>query len=168
MAAGISCAIGGGLAFGRWVQPRATIDADINVFAAPARYEEALAALTSIGAVLDRDECLRRFARGDVAFARLDGIRVDLFVPSIPFYEEAERTIVYTTIDGRVIPFLSPESLAVFKLLFFRPKDIVDLRKMVQELGGSLDTSWVREHVVAMMGEADERISRWDEIVGSP
>ena len=160
----IACAIGGALAFGRWVRPRATLDADINVFATEERYEDALDALEDIGATLDRGECLARFRRGDVAFAYLGGVRIDLFVPSIPFYDEAARTVVETEIDGRRVPFLSAEALAVFKLLFFRSKDLRDLESMLDELGDELDVDWIRQHVADMMGEDDERIDAWDRL----
>ena len=165
--AGLTCAIGGALAFGRWVRPRSTLDADINVFVDEERYDDVLDALEAIGVATDRTESLRRFERGDVAIMRLDGIRVDLFVPSIPFYEDAERTIVTVDVDGRPVPFLSPETLAVFKLLFFRGKDLRDLEAMVEELGPTLDVAWVRARVASMMGEDDERVSAWDAIVAS-
>lgn len=162
---GLRSAIGGALAFGRWVRPRATMDADINVFAGEDSYERILEVMEEIGGSFERDECLRRFRRGDVAFIRFDDVRVDLFVPSIPFYEVAERTVVHTDVGGRQVPFLSAEALAVFKLLFFRSKDLRDLEALVDALGDQLDVAWVRRHVAEMMGEDDERITAWDRIV---
>ncbi|MBI3927218.1 MAG: nucleotidyltransferase [Armatimonadetes bacterium] len=162
---GLPSAIGGALAFGRWVRPRATLDADINVFAGEDSFERILDVMHDLGAVFDRADCLERFRRGDVAFVRFEDVRVDLFVPSIPFYELAEQTVVHTDIGGRQVPFLSAEALAVFKLLFFRSKDMRDLEALVEELGDRLDVAWVRHHVAAMMGEDDERIRDWDRLV---
>jgi hypothetical protein len=60
--------------------------------------------------------------------------------------------------------FLSAEALAVFKLLFFRGKDMVDLERLVA-VRPELDRAYVRERIVEMMGEDDARTQRWDEIV---
>jgi hypothetical protein len=87
-------------------------------------------------------------------------------VPSIDFYEDAERTLRAVTLrSGRTILALSPEALCVFKLLFFRPKDLVDLRGLVDRQGAQLDRRWVRERLGTMFPQGDERIDAWDEIV---
>ncbi len=60
--------------------------------------------------------------------------------------------------------FLSPELLSCFKLLFFRPKDLLDLERLVST-STSLNASRVRELIVGVMGEDDERVRAWDDIV---
>ncbi len=60
--------------------------------------------------------------------------------------------------------FLSAEALSVFKLLFFRAKDIVDLQRLVAVQGDRLDLDYVRRQIVSLMGDGDERVSRWDEL----
>lgn len=94
-----------------------------------------------------------------------DGMRIDVFVPSIPFSDEAARTTISVTVDGWTGAFLSAEAIAVFKLLFFRPKDVGDLGQLVAVRGPDLDCGYVRRWLVEMMGEDDERVRRWDEIV---
>ncbi|MBC7171846.1 MAG: hypothetical protein H5U40_05445 [Polyangiaceae bacterium] len=47
---------------------------------------------------------------------------------------------------------------------FFRPKDIVDLERLLA-LQPDLDRSYVREHLVEMVGQEDPRVRRWDELV---
>jgi hypothetical protein len=54
--------------------------------------------------------------------------------------------------------------LAVFKLLFFRGKDIVDLERLAA-VRADIDASYVRKWIVDMMGEDDDRVRRWDAIV---
>lgn len=68
---------------------------------------------------------------------------------------------------ARLPSALSAESLAVFKLLFFRPKDIVDLQRLIAVQGERLDTNYVRRHLVEMMGEDDERVGKWDELLAT-
>ncbi len=57
----------------------------------------------------------------------------------------------------------SAEVLAVFKMLFFRPKDLVDVERMLTVQGERFDRAFVRDALVDMLGE-DERISKWDEL----
>jgi hypothetical protein len=93
--------------------------------------------------------------------------RLDVFVPSIPFSSEAERTRVRHQVEGTDAWFLSAEALAVFKLLFFRAKDLVDLERLVAVQGPRLDAAYVREQIVAMMGPDDERVRAWDRLTAS-
>ena len=96
---------------------------------------------------------------------RWDDMRVDVFLPSIPFAREAERTRFCVTDDtGWSGWFLSAEAIAVFKLLFFRGKDMVDLERLVA-VRPELDVAYIRKWMVDMMGENDARIVRWDDIV---
>ncbi len=175
-AAGLPSAIGGAIALGVWSAPRATKDADLNVFVREERFPEVFAALESAGCAGPmgqpwtptlRGEFLRRAREGEVAVAWRDGFRVDEFLPSIPFYAAAEATVREVNLDGARVPVLSPEALAVFKLLFFRDKDLVDLRRLVALQGPALDAAWVRGHLVGMVGPDDHRVHAWDEIVAS-
>jgi Nucleotidyl transferase AbiEii toxin, Type IV TA system len=182
-AAGFKTALGGGLALNLWVQPRTTKDVDLNVFVDEERYGALLAAVERLGCAASRDgaawdddrraEFLRCARDGEVAVAWRGDVRLDLFVPSIPFYAEAERTLREVRFGGdeKLRLVLSPEALAVFKLLFFRERDILDLRRLVAARRATLDTAWVRGQMVDMLGEDEERVRTWDSIVqthGSP
>jgi len=96
---------------------------------------------------------------------RWDGMRIDVFLPSIPFSSEAERTRVRVTdTAGWSGWFLAAEAVVIFKLLFFRGKDLVDIERLVA-VRPELDRPYVRRWMVEMMGEDDERVRKWDEIV---
>jgi len=173
--AGMKTAIGGAIAFGFWGPPRGTKDVDLNVFVGESRFEELLATLERGGCApkLDREdwtpedrlELLRRLTEGDVAVVYKDHMRVDVFVPSIDFYSEAERTLKEVPLRGRRVLVLSAESITIFKLLFFRDKDLVDVRRLVALQGPALDRAYVRDQLVSMVGPDDERIAAWDEVV---
>ncbi len=163
----ISYALGGALAYGLWGVPRATVDVDVNVFVGPERLGEVFRALESIGIEVDEEEARRANDRQGMFAVRFGLFRVDVFTPSIEFYREAERTRVRKTVERQEAYFLSAEALAVFKLLFFRPKDLVDLQRMIAVQGPRLDTAYVRRNVAAMMGEDDERVAKWDELVAT-
>jgi hypothetical protein len=55
----------------------------------------------------------------------------------------------------------------VFKLLFFRSKDLADLERLVAVQGRDLDRGYVRRWMVDMMGEDDARVREWDRIVAA-
>jgi hypothetical protein len=169
-------AIGGAIAYGFWGDPRGTKDVDLNVFIGEPRYAELQALIEKSGLGPDptrtawtfeeRARFVTRCREGAVAVAYREGIRVDFFVPSIPFYDEAERTI--RRVDhpsGRSVPILSAEAISIFKLLFFRDKDLVDLRRIVARQGKALDQAYVRRQLEIMFPEGDERLETWDAIV---
>ncbi len=163
-ARGISYALGGALAYGLWAVPRATVDIDVNVFVKDDALDAVFRALTDVGASLVAPEARAQNAREGMFVARWDLFRIDVFTPSIEFAWEAERTRVRRVVGGRAAWFLSAEVIAVFKLLFFRTKDIADLERLVA-LRTELDVRWVRGRVAEMLGEADERVLAWDRLV---
>jgi len=164
-AANIPCAIGGAIALSIWAVPRATIDIDLTLFIDSDDYAAAITALQTGGCALDEADATDRWRRGFAAFGVIDGVRVDLFTPSVPFYDRAHARVRRIEVGGHDLPFIDAESLAVFKLLFLRPKDRVDLRSLVESSGGTLDVAWVRNRIADMMGEDDERVAFWDEVV---
>ncbi len=166
-ARGIPYALGGALALGVAGVPRGTRDVDVNVFVEPPALDPVFEALESLGVALDRPACSARAARDGMFVGHWEGMRIDVFVPSIPFSEEAARTAVSVTIDGWTGRFLSPEAICLFKLLFFRPKDVADLGQLVAVRQEALDRVYVRRWIVEMMGEGDPRVAKWDELSGS-
>lgn len=161
---GVTYAFGGALALAAWSEPRATADVDIILWVEAGELDLAIDLIRAAGVTLDRES-----ARAQVAdrgmFAGMAGfVRVDVFVPSIPFYAEAAQRRVATQIAGRDTWVHSAEVLSVFKLLFFRPKDLLDVERMLQIQGPSLDRTFVRSALVEMLGESDPRIEKWDAI----
>lgn len=135
---GIPYAIGGALALGMWSDPRGTKDVDLNVFVTDGMF---------IGTLPN-------------------GMRLDVFTPSIDFSWEAERTRVRLPSRAQDAAFLSAEAIAIFKLLFFRLRDRGDLQVLVGAWP-ALDRAYVRRNLVEMFGEDDERVRFWDETVAS-
>lgn len=161
--AGLSYAIGGALALAIAGVPRGTADVDVNVFVPESRVPDAIAVLASLGVDIPATAPEEARHRG-MFVGRWNGMRIDVFLPSIPFSAEAERTRIRVTDDtGWSGWFLSAEALSVFKLLFFRGKDMVDLERLVA-VRPELDAAYVRRFLVEMMGEDDARTRRWDDI----
>jgi hypothetical protein len=163
--AGLPYAIGGALALAIAGVPRGTADVDINVFVDMDEAAKVIATLLGLGIVIDQGAALQKVQRDGMFVGRWAGMRIDVFMPSIPFTDEAARTRIRVTDDaGWSGWFLSAEALSVFKLLFFRGKDLVDLERLVA-VRSELDHAYVRRWIVDMMGEDDERVRRWDDIV---
>lgn len=161
---GVSYAIGGALAYGQYGVPRATNDVDVNVFVGLDRLGDVLAALADVGVTASQAEAARAVASEGMFIVRLGEFRVDVFTPSIDFVWEAERTRVRHVVDGTAVWFLSAEALCVFKMLFFRSKDVADLERLVAVSGDHLDATYVRTQLVAMMGADDQRVATWDRL----
>ncbi len=125
-------AIGGALALAIAGVPRGTADVDVNVFVSMEHLPSVIAALRSLGIEIDDASATARAKRDGMFVGDWDGMRIDVFLPSIPFSREAERTrISITDESGWTGWFLSAEALTVFKLLFFRSKDLADLERLV-------------------------------------
>ena len=163
--AGIPHAIEGALALAVWGFPRATSDVDLDVFVTEENLDPVFDALVAAGCDVDRLTARASAAeRGDFK-VRLDGMRIDVFVPSIPLYDSAARRIRRASLGGRPAWFLSPEDLATFKFLFFRTKDILDVERLVAFSGDALTRDHLRQWLVDLVGETDERGARWDRLV---
>ncbi|MDD9938462.1 MAG: hypothetical protein OXT09_32935 [Myxococcales bacterium] len=164
-AEGIPYAIGGALALAVAGVPRGTAHVDLNIFVELDRLSDIVATLESAGVAFNPSEVKARASRDGMFVGRVDGMRIDVFLPSIPFAVEAGRTRVrITDAIGWSGWFLSAEALSIFKLLFFRGKDMVDLERLVA-VRPELDTDYARRHIADMMGEDDARVKRWDDIV---
>jgi len=160
---GAPYAFGGAIALAAWSEPRATADVDVILWVDPDDVDQAIALVQSAGVDLDAATARAQARDRGMFVGRVGVTRVDVFVPSIPFYEEAARRRVRTVIGGGETWVHSAEVLAVFKMLFFRPKDLIDVERMLTVRGASFDRAFVRAALVEMLGE-DERIASWDSL----
>lgn len=157
----IEYGIGGALALGVWGFPRATKDVDIDVFVEPSGLGVVFEVLRSCGCSVDSAEATTQATeRGDFQ-AWFGDMRVDVFVPSIPFYDSIRRRLRRAPLEGADAWFLSPEDLAVMKFLFFRAKDLIDVERLVAFGGASFDRGYVEAALMDLVGDDDSRIARW-------
>lgn len=160
---GVPYAFGGAIALAAWSEPRATADVDVILWIDPNEIDRAIELVRRAGVEVDDIAARTAAAQRGMFAGRIGATRVDVFVPSIPFYDEAARRRVRTTIADRPAWVHSAEVLAVFKMLFFRPKDLIDVERMIAVRGPSFDRGFVRASLVEMLGD-DPRIAKWDEI----
>lgn len=155
-------AFGGALALAYCTEdPRGTRDIDVNAFVSTEQASRVLAALPA-GVVVPRGTAEVVAADGQV---RLwwDDTPVDLFLDYAPLHAQAARGCRAVPFAGRQISVLGPVELVLFKALFDRPKDWVDIAA-VAEAGAVPDAAAVRRGLVALVGPDDSRVARWDAL----
>lgn len=165
--AGVPYAIGGAIAYGFFGVPRGTHDVDLNLFVSGDQAAPALDALIAAGLLVDRAEAVRSAdERGD-ARGSFQGMPVDLFFNSIPAHERASARTREVTLHSEKVRVLAAEDIAIFKMLFFRGKDLVDVERLLAQMGAGLDRASVRAALVEVVGVDDYRTRRWDEMAAT-
>jgi hypothetical protein len=148
--AGIAHAIGGAIALGYCtLEPRGTRDLDVNVFVGPERAKDVFTALPQ-GVELSGAQLEQAEADGQVRL-RWGTTPIDLFLSVLPFHDHVQAHVRLVPFEGRTIPVVGCTGLAVFKAMFDRPRDWVDIEAMVQ--ARTLDLDEARRWVVEMVGE---------------
>jgi hypothetical protein len=151
--AAVGHAFGGALALGYVGRPRGTVDIDVNVFLAP----EALGVVDRALAPLGYSRSASEQPPVPAAGVRYDHATEPFPLDAFPSLNERYATVEARVEQhpfgrgGEVLPFLSAEDLAVFKLSFGRPQDWVDLQAIAAARPG-LDVDYVEEQLVALRG----------------
>ncbi|MCC6380926.1 MAG: hypothetical protein IT304_00380 [Dehalococcoidia bacterium] len=156
----IPYALGGALAFGYHAEPRATMDVDVDVFLSNDEAQRVLDCLASVGLVFERDAALRAIAATDQARLMVSGTPVDLFFANFPLHESCRRRAVDVVFDEVPTKVLSAEDLAVFKALFNRPKDWLDVEQLLLT-GSAFDVGYVCRWLDDIVGAEDGVLARF-------
>ncbi len=170
-AAGIDYAIGGAIALGFHAPPRGTQDIDLNLFVEPSAARAALDRLMDEGLEIDVATALASFGERGDARGTLDGVRIDLFVNSIPLHAHAHARRLRANLAGTPLWILSAEDLVTLKLLYFRPKDLDDTRRVLAVQGEAFDVGYVRVQLTDHVGSDDRRVAEFEvmvEMFGDP
>ena len=168
-AARIPHAFGGALALAYYATPRGTHDIDLNAFVPVARSERVLHVLEELG--VDRGDARTLEQIRDRGQVRLhwEHTPIDLFFSYDALHESCVKRI-------RVVPFgesvtisiLSAEDLAIFKVLFDRPKDWSDLAEMLFSLGAEFDEGYALGWLRRILAKDDARLARFETALRSP
>ncbi len=155
-------AIGGALALAYYAEPRATIDIDLNVFVPPERWKDVIGALEPLG--VDTEEldspALLRDGQCRVWWGRNP---IDVFFTNEEIHEEMPRRVRRLPFADTTLPFVGPEHLVVFKAMFDRPKDWIDIEQMMVATD-ALDVDEVEAWLGRMVGVDDPRVRRLAEL----
>jgi hypothetical protein len=158
-------AFGGAIALGYWGAPRGTVDVDLTLYLSPDRPSECVWLLQELGCEFSSADALQSLREHGFCSVKFAGMRLDVFLPIVPFYETARPRRKRLELAGQPIMAWDAETLAVFKMMFFRRKDLADVEQILRTQGARFDRPWVREQLAAMYGAGDLRLSAWDELV---
>ncbi len=158
-------AIGGAIALGYWATPRGTIDVDVTLYVSPNRPSECIRLLQRIGCEFSAARAQSTITEHGFCQVRFQGCRVDVFLPMLDFYEEAKVRRRQIPLRTRSAWVWEAEVLCIFKMMFFRPKDLVDVQSLLRAQSGTLDHQWIETTLIRMYGQRDPRISQWRDLV---
>jgi hypothetical protein len=161
-------AFGGALALAYYATPRGTIDIDLNAFVPAEQAERVLDAIAPLGVERGRASLAQVRERGQLRL-RWERTPIDLFFSHDPLHDrclERARTVPFG--DDATIPILSAEDLALFKVIFDRPKDWTDLAEMLYAQGPAFDAGYVLDWLRRILEPGDPRIARFTELVRAP
>ena len=160
-AAGVPHAFGGALALAYHTnEVRATKDIDVNIFVAPRDAEQIFASLP--GGVSWSAADVDAIHRDGQVRVRWDDTPVDLFFDLHEIHKQAAdhaRTVPFAGVE---LPVLGSTELTVFKMMFSRPRDWVDIEAMLE--AESIDVAAVDAAYTLVMGPGDERLVRFHEL----
>ena len=156
--------MGGAIALGYWGTPRGTVDVDLTVYLPADKPSDCTWLLQDIGCELSAAEAAQSLREHGFCRASYAGMRVDVFLPTVPFYEAARVRRKRVALAGQPVAIWDAESLTVFKMMFFRRKDLADVEQILRTQGTSLDRVWVREQLAEMYGAGDPRLAAWDDL----
>jgi hypothetical protein len=162
-AAAVPHAFGGALALAYCTaEPRATMDLDVNVFVPPAEVDRVADGLEPAVAV---DAAARSAVRRDGQVRVWWGLTpVDLFFDVHDFHRRARAHVRVVPFGDETIPVLGCDDLAVFKAMYGRAQDWVDIEVMAA--AAQLDAGYVTDWLARLLGAESEVVARVRELLG--
>ena len=156
-------ALGGALALAAWSGPRQTVDVDVAVFVGEDELPRVLGAVERAGAVVQREEAERRVAATGMFIAHVGSTRVDVFLATHPVHQEMGGRRRSVEVGDARMWFLSPEDLAILKLVYGRAKDMIDLERLFAACG-DLDVPYVRSWLERIVPPGDARLDALNDL----
>lgn len=150
----VSYAVGGAVAMAFAGYVRATRDLDVLVLVPAVRMQEFADALAAQGFVM-RDQEDRVVAPDPARMAsagrefgpfRLwwNDTKVEVFSPRVPLQDEILRRRIQVDLGDFAFWLTTAEDLILLKMIFHRPKDIEDARRLIAANRESLDSAYIR------------------------
>lgn len=153
----IPYAVGGALALAYATEePRGTRDIDVNVFVPSEDVDKVFSALPTGVRATASDR--KRVLQDDQVRLWWDDTPIDVFFAAEDFHLQVAKRCIKVPFANQTIKILCADDLAVFKAMFNRPKDWVDIDEMA--ISGSLNRAKVARRLAEILGHDDPRISR--------
>jgi hypothetical protein len=160
-AAGCEYALGGAIALGFWAEPRGTIDVDVTIYLPPQETTAAVRCLQKLGCQFNTQAARRLLEQHGFCHVEFAGGKVDVFLPTSDFHERARGRKVTAYLGDQEVVVWDAESLCVFKMMFFRRKDLADVEQILRVQGERLDREWIAAQLEELFGARDPRVSEF-------
>lgn len=160
----IEFAIGGAFALSFWGTPRATVDVYATIYPLDSSVSAVIDFLRQLGCRFDARSTADSLSEHSFARVQFHQTDMDVFLPMIEFYEQARIRRREVSVRGQPIWIWDAETLCVFKLMFFRLKDLADVEDVLRVQGSRLDRDWVGDQLKFIYGMRDPRCTRWQEL----
>lgn len=170
---GLRYAFGGALANNYWGIVRTTQDVDCLVLIPAMQYQRLADELAGMGCVfrdeLGKDEPvtvvgMRRQEQQRKLIELWQGdARAELFVPFLPLQHEILRRAVRLPFENCTINVTTAEDLVLLKMVFHRPKDLIDVRGILWTRRENLDLNYLRTWSARML--QDDVAAELDQLV---
>jgi hypothetical protein len=134
-ALGQAYAFGGAIALGYWGEPRGTLDVDLTLFVPPEQPTACVRLLHELGCEVEGSRAVQSLQERGFCMARFQQTRVDVFVPTIAFYDAARQRRRKVLLGQQAIMVWDAETLCVFKMMFLRRKDLADVAQVLRVQG---------------------------------
>ncbi|MCY7300819.1 MAG: hypothetical protein LH616_16605 [Ilumatobacteraceae bacterium] len=149
-------ALGGALALAYATEePRGTRDIDVNVFVAVSEVRAVFAPLPD--GVQHSAADVKSAQSDDQVRLMWDDTPIDVFFAAERFHFDVQQRCQVVPFAGRLIRVLCAEDLAVFKAMFDRGKDWVDIATMVES--NAIDLDVAADRLQGLLGD-DPRVAR--------
>lgn len=159
----LSRSYGGAIAYNYYGPPRLTQDVDVLALIPGVKSPALFEALREGGCLLgDADprpldvKAALAELRGKAHMTTLlrQSIRIEIFAPWHPFHSRVLERSPERSLEGRRIRIHSAEDLIVFKKIFDRPKDLMDIKAVLLSQKGKLDTGRLLLDAEGLLAEA--------------
>ncbi len=157
-------ALGGAIALGYWATPRGTVDVDVTLFLPKDKPSTCVWLLQDLGCTMSVPDTLGSLREHGFCRVQLGGVRVDVFLPITDFYDAAKARRRTVVMGNQTVQIWDAETLIVFKLMFFRRKDLGDIEQILRNQGTALDFAWIDDQLTRTFGQNDPRILQWREL----
>ncbi len=162
--AAIPHAFGGAIALVYWSEPRGTVDIDVNIFLSASDTPRVFAALRS-GGIETTEEAEQEARQREQVRIDWDGTPIDLFFAYDPFHDSCAARAQAVDFMGHAMRVLSAEDIVIFKALYDRPKDWVDVEQLLAVQAEQLDAKYVRNWIERVLPPEDSARSRLDDLL---
>lgn len=163
---GIPYAIIGGIANAVRGEPRATHDADLKVLVTAMTIAQFRAEVEAQFRPYRRPWLGRAESALIVSIEATPDMVVDMLVAVLPYEELAIQRAELIEVEGLTLPVCTAEDLIIHKVIADRPKDWLDIEKILLRQRGRLDATYIRDWLMqfAEALEKPELLTRFDTL----